>query len=45
MVFLDIKCVEGRDDAMRTSACKVHLKCFTSNISENSLQLLRKQID
>jgi hypothetical protein len=45
MVCLDIKCVEGRDDTTRTSACKVLLKCLTSNKSENSLQLLQKQID
>lgn len=39
----DIKCVEGRDDTTRTSACKVLLKWATSNISENSLQKKKKK--
>lgn len=41
---LDIKCVEGRDDTTRTSACKILLKCLKSNISENSLWYRKKTI-
>lgn len=34
---LDIRCVEGREETIRTSFARVFLKCSKSKISENSL--------